>query len=347
MRFSKLLLTAAAGCALAAGAAAQNIDLQQEQGLESLEGTVNALEDEPAPPDAQPEAPPAAEEPSETQSSGAEQPEAEVRPELPVEAPAAAAPTPAADTPSGPAPPLTRAEQAQVQRLSERGRLLVAIARAGMIATQDMLSRVSDPEGAGISGWLAEPEGNGMAVTFYADGEDGPRAVYRANVLGGRVVSRSAHLTGERPALSPVQARMAAARSAASAQEHRPCGGSQFNYLVVPPPSPAAIVEVYQITPPTQRGRFPLGGHFRTSVDGTGNVAQTRGFTNACLNVEAPAPAAGQQPRPIGVTHLLDPMPTEVHVLLAALLGRPLLVATGEPQRIWLVTGERIAEVRP
>ena len=51
-------------------------------------------------------------------------------------------------------------------------------------------------------------------------------------------------------------------------------------------------------------------------------------------------------PRPVGVTHLLDPMPTEVHMVVAQLAGRPLLVATGEPQRIWLVTGEGIAEVR-
>jgi hypothetical protein len=40
-------------------------------------------------------------------------------------------------------------------------------------------------------------------------------------------------------------------------------------------------------------------------------------------------------------------MPTEIHLFLAQLVGRPLLVATGEPQRVWLVTGERIAEVRP
>ncbi|HEV2867603.1 MAG TPA: hypothetical protein VGX37_13930, partial [Allosphingosinicella sp.] len=106
-------------------------------------------------------------------------------------------------------------------------------------------------------------------------------------------------------------------------------------------------VDVYQISPALQRGRFPLGGHFRTTVSPDGSVAETRGFTNACLEVELPAVTPGQQPRPIGVTHLLDPMPTELHVLIATLSGRPLLVATGEPQRVWLVTADRIAEVRP
>ncbi|HWT11965.1 MAG TPA: hypothetical protein VN231_04365, partial [Allosphingosinicella sp.] len=243
--------------------------------------------------------------------------------------------------------PLTRAELAAVERTAERGRLLVAIARAGLIATQDMLTRVSDPEGAGIAGWIAEPEGNAMGVTFYAQSPEGPRAVYRASVLGGRVVSRNVHLGADRPALTPVQARMAAARAATDELPHRACSAQPFNVLVVPPESAQSPIDVYQVTAPAQRGRVPLGGHFRSTVAADGTVSGARGFTNACLDLEAGAVAAGQQPRPIGVTHLLDPQPTEIHVLIAQLAGRPLLVATGEPQRVWLVTGERIAEVRP
>ncbi|HEV2866447.1 MAG TPA: hypothetical protein VGX37_08015, partial [Allosphingosinicella sp.] len=271
MRFSKLLVGCAAAAMLAVGALAQESQSAQEPpqqaeppqqpepetgGLEGLQGTVNALEDQPAaeqPPPPQPQ---------------------------PQPGPGAA--------PSAPAPPLSRAELAQLQRHIERGRLLAAIARAGLIATQDMLGHVADPEGAGITGWLAEPAGNAMAVTFYADGDAGPRAVYSANVLGGRVVSRETHVAADRPALTPAQARMAAARAAASAQNHRPCAGDQFNYLVVPPTGAEAPVDVYQISPALQRGRFPLGGHFRTTVSPDGSVAETRGFTNACLEVELP-----------------------------------------------------------
>ena len=255
-------------------------------------------------------------------------------------------PTAAPSTPSAPAPPLTRAELAQVERNAERGRLLAAIARAGMIATQDMLSRVSDPDGAGITGWIAEPEGNAMAVTFYADGNDGPRAVYRATVLGGRVVSRNVYLGADRPALNPLQARMAAARAATDGLTHRACSDQPFYVLVVPPASVDAPVDVYQTSTPAARGRFPLGGHFRSTVAADGTVSGSRGFTNACVDIEVPAPSPGQAPRPIGVTHLLDPMPTEIHLLVAQLAGRPLLVATGEPHRVWLVA-DRIAEVRP
>lgn len=281
-------------------------------------------------PEDEPVAPPAAD-------PADEDPAAE--PEASPTEPAAAAP------PAPPAPPLTRAEQAELERISERGRLLISIAQAGILATQDMLTRLSDPEGAGISGWIAEPQGNGMGVTFYSTGEDAPVAVYRASVLGGRVVSREIFLAEDRPPLTRIQARMAAARAATEALDHQPCSDQPFNVLVIPPASATAPIDVYQTTPAT-RGSFPLGGHFRSTVDEDGTVRDSRGFASACVPVQPPAAAAGQPPQPIGITHLLDPMPTEMHLFLAQMIGRPLLVVTGEPHRLWMVTNERIGELR-
>ncbi len=138
-----------------------------------------------------------------------------------------------------------------------RGRTLGAIARAGQVGTQDMLARIPDPDAAGISGWIAEPEGNGVTVYFYALGADGaaPAMVYRGSVLGGRVLSRETYLTGERPPLPPLEARMAAARHIAEGQDHRACGADEFNYFVVPPTTPDGPIDVYQISPQSQRGR--------------------------------------------------------------------------------------------
>jgi hypothetical protein len=208
-----------------------------------------------------------------------------------------------------------------------------------------MLDRVSDPESAGISGWIAEPEGNGVAVTFYADADAGPTAVYRANILGGRVQGRETFLTGTRPPLNPVQARMAAARRIAAGQGHRPCGAEQFNYFVVPPTALDAPIDVYQVSPQTGRGRFPLGGHFKTSVAADGSIARTQNFTNACLDATVADPAPGAAPPPIGVTHLLGDLPTEIHVFLSIWTSRPLVVVAGDPQRLFAVTPNGIAEV--
>ena len=339
MRLPKLLLTAAAAGLAAFAAAAQNQPAEEpkaeppaeeRQGLSDLEQTVSGLQDE-TPAEPQPETPPAAEAPAEPAAT---------------ETSAPATPAPRTDAPSTPAPPLTRAQLAALGQTVERGRLLISIARAGLIATQDMLGRVSDPEGAGIKGWIAEPEGNAMAVTFYGDGAEGPVAIFRARVGGTRVISREVFLGANRPALNPVQARMAGARAASENAEQRPCTSQPFNVLVVPPASASAPVEVYRISAPAERGRFPLGGHFKTIVAADGSVGETRGFTNACVDVAAAPVAAGQQPQPLAVTHLLDPMPTEIHMFLAQITGHPLMVVTGEPQRVWLVTNERIVELR-
>jgi len=327
MRLSSLLLTAAAGSLIAAAAIAQQAEEPPAKsgGLSDLQGTVEGLEDQPA-----------------------SEPMPEAAPETGTPAPAPApAPEPRPTTPAPPAPPVTPAQAAHLDQAVARGRQLIAIARAGILSTQDMLSRVTDPDAAGIAGWIAEPQGNAMLVTFYADGDSGPAAVYRAEILGPRVVSRETFLDpAARPALTPIQARMARARAATDGLDHQACSTQPFNVFVIPPASADAPIDVYQVSAPTQRGRYPLGGHFKSTIAADGSVASSRGFTSACVDIEAPPVPEGQQPRPIAVTHILDPLPTEIHVFLSLWVGRPLIVATGEPERLWAVTGERIADIR-
>ena len=322
MRKVKFLIGAAL-CAFAAVAAAQDAQSPAEperKGLSDLESTVSELRDDtPAP-----ETPPA-----------------------PVERPAAA-PTPAPSRgPARAAAALSAAQQAALEQLTARGRQLIAIAGAGQIATQDMLSRVSNPAEAGIDGWIAEPEGNGVTVTFYADDNDGPKTVFRANVLGNRVVSRDAFLGTYRPPLSRPQARLAAARAATERLENQACTSQPFNVFVLPPARAGGPVEVYQMSAPSERGRFPLGGHFKAVVNADGAIASSRSFAEGCPVATVTETAAGQQPQPIPVTATgSDALPSEVHMLLSRMSGRPLLVTTGDPARQWLVAGDRIAEMR-
>jgi len=110
--------------------------------------------------------------------------------------------------------------------------------------------------------------------------------------------------------------------------------------------APAAAIDVYQLSVPGQRGHYPAGGHYKSTIAPDGSVAASRGFTNACLELAVPEPAAGRQPAPLAITHLLDPLPTEIHVFLALATGHPLLVVAGDPQRIFAVTGAGIGEIR-
>jgi hypothetical protein len=313
MRLAPLFLTASAAALLAVNALAQGTAPPVENGLSGLGNTIEGLQDTP-------------------------------EPDTAVRLPATA--TPIRPVLTGPPLPLSRAEIATVEAAVQRGRLLGLIDRSGRFATRDMLSRISDPSAAGISGWIAEPEGNAVAVTFYADTDAGPVSVYRVAILGGRIVSRDVHVTASaRPPLNPIQARMAAARAATGRLDHRPCAGEVFNVFVVQPATADGPIDVYQISPQTRRGFYFLGGHFKTSVAADGSVAATRGFANACLDTAVADPAPGARPAPIAITHLLDPLPQEIHVFLSIWTGHPLIVVAGDPQRLFQVTPNRIAEV--
>lgn len=314
MRFSPLILAALASAATAQTPAPTPAPAQP--GLSDLQGTVQGLQDQP--------------------------------PATATPAPAATPAQPRATTQRRPtigAPPLIQSEIAALNRVSARGRQLVALSRAGIIATQDMLSRVTNPESAGIDGWVAEEEGATTTVTFYDNTDDGPKVVYRATVQGPRVTGRDTFLGTHRPDLPRTAARLAAARNAVQALNHNACSPQGFNYLVIPPAAAGGPIEVYEVSAPAQRGRFPIGGHFRTSVTGNGQVGESHAFAAACADIVVTDPPAGQQPRPIEVA-ATDPWPTEIHVLMSQMSGRALTFSAGTPARQWLVAGQRIAEIR-
>jgi hypothetical protein len=348
------LLSATALALVAVTAAAQDNARAPGNGLAGLADTLNGLSDDEANvvgnDTAASEnmiAEPATEAPPETQQSLATEPVLEPTPPPPLPPP----PSPPASTrPTRPPlvmppEPLTRAQLGELQAAATRGRLLGAIERAGRLATQDMLSRVPNPDGAGISGWLAEGEGNGVIVTFYADTDAGPVSAYRVTINGGRVVDRDVHLAGTRLPLNPIQARMAAARAASDRLDHRPCTGDTFNVFVVPPLTPDGAIDVYQISPQTRPGFYPFGGHFRSSFAPDGSLIATRGYTDTCVDQAVAIPAPGTVPAPIAVTHVTDPLPQDIHAFLSAWTGHPLTVQAGEPPRTFTVTPAGIAEI--
>lgn len=324
MRISLLAASVALAATAAFAQPPETPPAKAEPGLSDLSTTVEGLQDQPAPTP------------------------------TPSATPAEAAPA----TPTPPAPtrppvqrqasafPLTQAEIATVNRASVRGRLLITLGRAGIIATQDMLSRVESPANAGIDGWIAEPEGEAVRVSFFDNTNEGPKLVYRAEVLGGRVTSRDTFLGTFRPNMPRAQARLVAARNAVEALNHRACSPQGFNILVVPPADGSGAIDVYEVSAPSQRGRFPMGGHFRTRVTGNGDTGESHAFASACADIVVTDPPAGQQPPPVQVAAGADPLPTEIHVLMSVMSGRALTFTNGDPARQWLVAGPRIAEIR-
>lgn len=246
-----------------------------------------------------------------------------------------------------PAPKLVlNAEQrAELDRVVARGRLLAAIDRAGYLSRRDMLTRVPNAAGAGILGWIAQPEGNGVTVTYYVKEGDGLAAIYKGQVLGGRILSPQVFSAGSRPALTGPAARMAAASAAVDKLGHKPCNGPDFNNLVLPPEGNGPVL-VYQMSPRMAADRVPGGGYFRAAVAADGSIAQASDLAGECKDLPLPAVAAGQRPRPLVINAREAVLPSELHVFLSLWTQRPVVVATGTDQvRLWGVTGTGIAEL--
>jgi hypothetical protein len=238
-------------------------------------------------------------------------------------------------------------QRAQLQQAVARGRALAVIDNAARITTRDMLTRVPNPREAGIAGWIAQVEGNAVAVTYFARESEGFSAVYKAQVLGGRVTSPQVFAAGSRPALTGDAARMAAARIAAGAVEKQPCG-PEFNAVVLPPEGAGPIL-VYRLSPLTAPNKLPGGGHYRVAVAADGSIAEETSLgTATCTDIAVPAPAAaGGRPAPLRINAAGSEWPSEIHVFMAVATGRPAVVATGTgPIRLWGVSRDGIGELQ-
>jgi hypothetical protein len=241
---------------------------------------------------------------------------------------------------SVPAPAQDAQEGAQIAFAIERGRLLFEIDRAAWVATDDATARLRGAAGAGLRGYIVEADGAGFAVTFFGGPQDAPVAYYRGRVANRRVTGGEVFPAAARPPLTAAQRRLAGLREVAARLDHRPCGGAQFNMAAIPPATPDGAIDLYLLTPQTRNDAWPFGGHYRVTVNADGSVASSRAFTNSCLNLAPPRDAIF-----IGVTHLLDPVPTEIHVFTALSSGHTVLVAAGE--RLFQIEGDRISIVNP
>ena len=205
-----------------------------------------------------------------------------------------------------------------------------------------MLARIPDPAAAGVAGYIVDRDEQGFVAIFYGR-EDGRHvAIYRARIAGRGVADPVVFARGRRPALSPMQLRLARAGEAARAGSIESCTRDSPNIAIVPPAGPEDSVDVYITAPQMRTGLVQFGGHMRISYDAAGREIARRPFTRTCLEVPAPPLELRRQGAMLGFNHLLDPRPNEIHVFLALGAQQTLAIQTPEPDRLWQVTGDRI-----
>jgi hypothetical protein len=247
---------------------------------------------------------------------------------------------------AAPAAAQTAEERRQLDWVLARGQLLFGLDRAAWVATDDMLERIPDAEASGIRGYVVERNADGFLVTFYAREGERLLAGYRAQVASGGVTRPQVFQGAARPELTPAQARLARAVETVRGNTAglQGCGRAPYNMATVPPSTPDGPIDVYLMTPQVDNA-YPLGGHHRITLDASGREVGRRSFARSCIALSKAPPEAGAQVAGMVVSHLLDPVPTEIHVFSSMAAQMPVYVMIPQPRRLFEVTGRTISLV--
>lgn len=226
------------------------------------------------------------------------------------------------------------ADRPALERSMKRGLALWQYDQAAWHTTDALMKAIRDPGGAGIRGWVVTPVPDGWRVTYY--GVDGDRrfGIWSA-VWTGSAVQDARRLGAADAALDADQLRLIAAKEAAPVDRLMRCGKAPFNTVVLPGEGPDAPVSVYFLTPQTQAGQVPLGGHTLIEMR-DGAVVSRRDFARSCIELGAQADKKGKAAAMV-VSHLMDPVPTEIHVFSVYAARLPLFVITAETSNLWEV----------
>ncbi|MEO5493739.1 MAG: hypothetical protein ABIR08_06895 [Sphingomonas sp.] len=239
---------------------------------------------------------------------------------------------------------LSASDQALVDRSIARGDMLYAYDQAAWHGTDDLQAKAKaagiwDTLAPTIGGWVVDGSAADPVLVFI-DKSDQPKAVYIAHFAdnGTRLVDGKLLGPGDERSVSPARMKLVAALRAARAEVSSTklgvCTNAAFNTVVLPPETPAGPTLVYFMTPQTQNGVWPMGGHYLVQVNPDGTIGSTRPFTKSCIAIGAPAKGS---PAAMFITHLLDPAPTEIHVFTMRAARLPLFVATTQNNLLWAV----------
>jgi hypothetical protein len=233
-------------------------------------------------------------------------------------------------------------EKAAIEQALARGRLLYAYDQAAWHGTDDMLTKVAKP-GETIGGYIVDGPAATPTLIFYDKDPREPHAVYIAQFRDNKLVSGRVLGADDDRKISPARMTMILARGTGVSEWKRVgalyCGTTSPNTVVLSPEWAGGPYLVYVLSPPSKANAYPIGGHFRVEVDADGSPGALRVFSKGCMDATVPE---GASTAPIAVSHLIDPVPTEIHVFTALASGHPLTVSTPNGKS-WTVTAAGIA----
>ncbi|MCA1748907.1 MAG: hypothetical protein LC634_05035 [Sphingomonadales bacterium] len=213
-------------------------------------------------------------------------------------------------------------------------------------ATSDVLIEQVPPERRQlVRGWVELWQDRIFTVYYYGSDGNGRFVVASMDFGTEGVTNVAIPAPDDRQALPPdaipyAEARDAALNAAANSG-YGLCSGPSPNTVVIPS-EPEGTISVYILSPQTQNDVFQAGGHYRYDVGPDGEIEDHRRFMNSCLALGAENDGTGN-PEAVGygISHLLDPHPTEIHIFLSLLSRRLISVVTTENGLIWMIRNGR------
>ncbi|WP_440224782.1 hypothetical protein ACQQ2N_05990 [Dokdonella sp. MW10] len=240
-----------------------------------------------------------------------------------------------------PPPPLEPAQEDAALRMAEQtGVLLYRHDQAASVAT-DALAKVRGfKRDKRMEGWITEAQADGIQVTFFGRDKGQPLAAFHHVRVdaGGNVIEKTSSPKSPEP-LTTFEAEAAEARSIAKRTSFQPCT-EQYNTVVLPKDAGAGQWTVHLLPATTKKGVVPIGGSYRVDVDIRSGDAVVRPYTKTCLQLEDRKDVAA-----LMVSHLLDPLPTDVHVFWSLWVGKRIYVVTNGPDNLFAVSGGTISRV--
>lgn len=230
---------------------------------------------------------------------------------------------------------LTEADEAALQLALSRGQAIYNYDKAAWLATDAMLEAIADPGAEGLRGWIVEQEAAGWRVTFYKQLDDGYAGVFEG-VFDGKELIGSGRVPAERAKLNADQILLVEARAAVENVGIQRCSDQRLNHVVMPSGKDDGSLFVYYLVSQPDASSVEMGGHHRFEIRDGKQVAM-RKFTNSCLSMGFGENEAGGRPEALVVTHLLDPVPTEIHVFNTLAARTPIYVSTTENKHLWAI----------
>ncbi|MDA7787905.1 hypothetical protein N8940_01580 [Sphingomonadaceae bacterium] len=215
-------------------------------------------------------------------------------------------------------------------KAQELGRQIYLHDQAAWHGTDALFGEIKAEDHPELRGYVVDTSASqNLDLVFYAEDEEGLYEFATYNVDGSDIISGGLVDSDGRVPLPEALQKLAAARDAAieevAKREWGLCTNSTPNFIMLPPDADGNI-GVYVLTSTTEQGVYPFGGHYRVDIAADGSVASARKFTNSCLNLGLQNGPNGEAPVAMGVTHILDDQPTEIHYFQSYYIPAKLMV---------------------